>query len=211
MPTLTAAPKDIKIFLLCIVFEPAAWGKSESAIPKSLRLALHTLSMTDTDSGNLMIGIAATILLEAMLILNANRDHRVGIPVLVAAPLIFIFATIVRPIPLSLPSPIRFPGRFRHPIFTHNHITQHLIGVIIRTYDGFILSYGDPEIYFSLLTTPENTAAQAGQVGAILTSDLVSVYRVWLICDRAVNVFRHPLFFHAYVVPALGVVTTLSE
>jgi len=52
------------------------------------------------------------------------------------------------------------------------------VGVIIRSYKGFISYPGGPIAYFKLIHTPENTLAQAGQVGAILVADLLSVYRV---------------------------------
>jgi len=57
--------------------------------------------------------------------------------------------------------------------------TLHLVGVIIRTYRGFISYDHGPTAYFELIHTHENTLAQAGQVGAILLTDILSVLRAY--------------------------------
>jgi len=62
--------------------------------------------------------------------------------------------------------------------------TLHIIGVAARTYRAFITS-GDPHAYYKELTNAETVVAESGQFGAILVSDLLSVYRVWTVLRSA--------------------------
>jgi len=63
--------------------------------------------------------------------------------------------------------------------------TLHLIGVCIRTYEAFIIFPLGPKAYYELLSTKENLVAQIGQVGSILLTDLLTVFRVYQFCQAS--------------------------
>lgn len=50
-----------------------------------------------------------------------------------------------------------------------------MVGYAIRTYRGFVTYPEGPDVYFALITTPEKTVSQAGQVGAVFLGDAMTV------------------------------------
>jgi len=73
--------------------------------------------------------------------------------------------------------------------------TLHLAGVCVRTFDGFVVYPLGPKKYFALLSTKENLATQAGQIGAILLTDLFTVFRVYEVCHLPSSSRRVQSFF----------------
>ena len=108
-------------------------------------------------------GVASVLFFRAQKVLfSRTRDWQL----LVAAPLLFIMTTLV--------SSVSF-NRVKSKDWYNSVYFQHLVGVIIRSYRGFISYPAGPVEYFKLIHTRENTLAQAGQVGAIILTDMLSV------------------------------------
>lgn len=125
-------------------------------------------------------GVAAVLFVESVLSLlrTRRRPDRINVPLAVVAPLIFFFATL------------------------------HVFGVWVRTYLGFVSYAGGPKAYWDLITTPEKTVTQVGQLGAITLADAMTVYRAWMIWERRLIVVAIPaLTFIATLVSGVVFVT----
>lgn len=125
-------------------------------------------------------GVAAVLFVESVLSLlrTRRRRDRINVPLAVVAPLIFFFATL------------------------------HVFGVWVRTYLGFVSYAGGPKAYWDLITTPEKTVTQVGQLGAITLADAMTVYRAWMIWERRLIVVAIPaLTFIATLVSGVVFVT----
>lgn len=114
---------------------------------------------------SMVYGITAVLFVESVqtLLRTRRRRDRLNIPLIIGAPILFFFVTL------------------------------HIFGVWVRTYIAVVSYPEGPDAYWSLITTPEKTVTQTGQLGAILLGDAMTVYRAWMIYERRLPVIVVPL------------------
>jgi len=87
-----------------------------------------------------------------------------------------------------------------------------MLGVWVRTYKAFCLYPTGPIAYFALITTPEKTATQVGQVGGVILGDAMMVYRTFVIWGLNYYVIILPsLTLIATIVSAVGFITVQHQ
>ncbi|EJD43065.1 hypothetical protein AURDEDRAFT_152710 [Auricularia subglabra TFB-10046 SS5] len=152
----------------------ASLGCIEVSMPSnsSQLISLKVATFTCGFLESVAYGVAAVLFVNSVLtLLRARRSRdRINVPLIVFAPLIFFFATL------------------------------HIFAVWARTYIGFVSYAEGPDKYLGLITTPEKTLAQVGQLGAISLADGMTVYRAWMIWERRLVLV---------VIPVLTFIATL--
>ncbi|KZV83178.1 hypothetical protein EXIGLDRAFT_843162 [Exidia glandulosa HHB12029] len=106
---------------------------------------------------SLIYGISLVLFIQSVgtLLQKRRRQERLNMPLIVTAPLLFFFATL------------------------------HILGATwMRVYRAFIEYPDGPEAYLTLITTPDKTLGQAGQISAVALADYMTVYRCWAIWGR---------------------------
>jgi len=125
-------------------------------------------------------GIALILFINATrtLLKKKRVNENLNLPIFIAAPILFFFATL------------------------------HIFGVWVRTYKAFVTYPQGPLAYWGLITSPEKTVTQVGQVGAVILADLMTVYRTFVIWQLNPYIIIIPtLTFISTVVCAAGFIT----
>lgn len=114
---------------------------------------------------SVLYGLAILLFIDSMraLLRRAKTRDTVNYPLFISAPFLFLFATL------------------------------HVLGTWLRAYRGFVVYAPGPEAYWALITTPEKTLGQAGQIAGVALADGMTVYRCWAIWDRRWAVVLVPL------------------
>lgn len=131
-------------------------------------------------SETLGYGIALILFINATrtLLKKKKVNENLNLPIFIAAPVLFFFATL------------------------------HIFGVWVRTYKAFVTYPQGPLAYWGLITSPEKTVTQVGQVGAVILGDLMTVYRTFVIWQLNPYIIIVPaMTFVATVVSAAGFIT----
>ncbi|EJD43900.1 hypothetical protein AURDEDRAFT_114458 [Auricularia subglabra TFB-10046 SS5] len=132
-------------------------------------MAPHSISwssalLVQTILVSVLYGLAILLFVHSMraLLRRAKMRDMVNYPLFISAPFLFVFATL------------------------------HVLGTWLRAYRGFVVYAPGPEAYWALITTPEKTLGQAGQIAGVALADGMTVYRCWAIWDRRWTVVLVP-------------------
>jgi len=131
-------------------------------------------------SETLGYGIALVLFISSTQTLLKKRKYNenLNLPIFLASPILFFFSTL------------------------------HVIGVWVRTYKAFVSYPQGPLVYWGLITSPEKTVTQVGQVGAVILADLMTVYRTLMIWNLKYRIIIVPtVTFIATIVGAAGFIT----
>ncbi|EJD43889.1 hypothetical protein AURDEDRAFT_166948 [Auricularia subglabra TFB-10046 SS5] len=120
---------------------------------------------------SVLYGLAIPLFVDSMraLLRKAKTRYNVNYPLFISAPFLFVFATL------------------------------HVVGTWLRVYRAFLQYAPGHEAYWKLVTTPEKTLGQAGQIAGVALADSMTVYRCWVIWDRR---------WAAVLLPALTLIAT---
>ncbi|KAF8232100.1 hypothetical protein L208DRAFT_28578 [Tricholoma matsutake] len=122
---------------------------------------------------NFTLGIAITLFITSvgMIIRKKRETGECNLPLVIPSVLIFILATV------------------------------NIIGLWYSMYLAFVVNGHDPQVYLGLIRTPAKTVFQIGQIGTILLTDALMVYRTWIIWNHNPYIITIPcLTFGATVI-----------
>jgi len=122
----------------------------------------------------LAYGIAVTLFAESVstIVRKRRATGKLNLPLAIPSILIFMFSTV------------------------------NIIGLWLNTYMTFVVHGADPMAYLSLIRSPAKTLFQTGEIGAIVLTDALVVYRTLVVWNYNVYVI---------VIPCLTFVATLTS
>jgi hypothetical protein len=155
-----------------------------------------------------LLGIAFTLFALASKFIVTQRRTREGLskPLAFSLPLLFIFATLVG-------------CHFFLIGVTLIHLYQHLGGTWARTFKGFVNENGKSDVFWTIVTSAEQSVTQVGQVGAIVLGDgmivrllpplddsrrltMLQVYRTHMVWSKGLTVI---------IAPCIALLATIGE